>query len=60
MTYQGWAKAPCCPQPEPNRNASPRDIAAKPVTAWQVWKQVIIGEILNVMEGRRYDSVPLR
>ena len=29
-------------------------------SAWQVWKQVIIGEILNVLERRRYDTTQPR
>jgi hypothetical protein len=54
MSSQGWAKAPEA-RSEENKDASQRQAHAEPASTWHVWKQVVIGEILNVLERRRYD-----
>lgn len=52
MAAQASAKAP-----EPTLQApitKPEQPAA--ISQWTVWKQVVIAEVLNVLEKRRYDA----
>ncbi len=51
MAAQASAKAP-------QKNLPPDAICEKQAapSRWQDWKQVVIGEVLNVLEHRRYDA----
>ena len=62
MFTQGWAKAPDAnrTQPEEHEEITRRETRGQSASSWHVWEQVIIGEILNVLERRRYDSPAFR
>jgi hypothetical protein len=62
MSSQGPAKAPDLRgmEREKQSDSSQHQGQRQSSSVWQVWKQVIIGEILNVMERRRDDNMQLR
>jgi len=59
MSAPGSAKAPdksaveCEKKKEEAREKKERSDAASP---WHIWKQVLIAELLNLLERRRYDA----
>ena len=62
MSSQGSAKAPDLSgvEHDKKKDSTSPGIRTAPSSTWYVWKQVIIGEILNILERRRYDSTEPR
>jgi hypothetical protein len=58
MSTQGSAQAPDLSgvEHDEKKESTNPDVHAASKTPWKVWKQVIIGELLNVLERRRYDE----
>ncbi len=65
MSAPGSAKAPDNDGMEFEKKGGPQrgrdqDRRSGAPSPWQVWKQVLIGELLNVLERRRYDALGMR
>ncbi len=62
MSSQGSAQAPDLRgvEREKQSDSCQHQGHGQASSVWQVWKQVIIGEILNVMERSRDDNMQLR
>ena len=51
MAAEASAKAPQTPSQAAATNHQQQAAPSQ----WQIWKQVVIAEVLNVLENRRYD-----
>ncbi len=62
MSTQGSAKAPdpSYVEHEARIDKPSYEAHSSSNSPWHVWKQVIIGELLNVLERRRYDNAERR
>ena len=62
MSTQGSAKAPDLSRIkfDAKKESTQPDIPTSSSSGWKVWRQVIIGELLNVLERRRYDHTDPR
>lgn len=58
MSAPGSAKAPdkSAVEFEKKEEAREKQKHSDAASRWQVWKQVLIAELLNVLERRRYDA----
>jgi hypothetical protein len=58
MSAPGSAKAPDtgAVEFEKKREAGEKKERSDTASRWQVWKQVLIAELLNILERRRYDA----
>jgi hypothetical protein len=61
MSAQGSVKAPEMSGTELRARKEGRSKEASlGSSSWKVWKEVLIAELLNVLERRRYDATELR
>lgn len=58
MPAPGSARAPevGAIELEKNEAAGEKQERSDALSRWQIWKQVLIAELLNVLERRRYDA----